>query len=55
MTNATELLNSLSLAEISARLDEIDAEAQALRVLLRAARKRERSRRDRKEEAADAS
>jgi hypothetical protein len=41
--DATALVDSLDAAAISARLDELDREAKALRVLLRAARARERA------------
>ncbi len=41
-TAATRLLQGLDASEIIARLEELDAEAKALRVLLRAARERDR-------------
>lgn len=44
-TQATRLLEALDAREIVARLGELDAEAKALRVLLRAARERDRRRR----------
>jgi hypothetical protein len=39
--NAVELINSLDPGAIEDRLNELDREAQALRVLLRSARARE--------------
>jgi hypothetical protein len=44
MTNANQLLESLSAAEIRERLSQITAEQEALRVLLRAATRLERGR-----------
>lgn len=44
MDTATDILKQLKPDEIVARLEEMDAEAKALRVLLRAARQREKSR-----------
>jgi hypothetical protein len=43
--DALGLLNALTHEEIVARLDQIEAEQKALRVLLRAVNRRERSRR----------
>jgi hypothetical protein len=42
MTSAVALLESLNEAEIARRLDQLDREARALRVLLRASRARGR-------------
>jgi hypothetical protein len=46
MTNAKSILDSLDAEEIRRRLDEMDAEEQALRVLLRAANRLDRQRQD---------
>ena len=45
MTNANQILESLDAAEISQRLDEIEREREALRVLYRAAVRLERQQR----------
>jgi hypothetical protein len=43
-TDAVALIQGLDADQIARRLEELDAEAQALRVLLRSARARERAR-----------
>jgi hypothetical protein len=43
ITDPRGVVSALNAAAISARLDELDSEAEALRVLLRAARARERA------------
>jgi hypothetical protein len=45
--NPSELVNSLDAEAIAARLDELEREAQALRVLLRSARARQGAQRRR--------
>jgi hypothetical protein len=42
LRDPVQIIESLSVEQIEARLDEIDREGQALRVLLRAARARGR-------------
>lgn len=42
MNNPIELLDTLTEPEITARLDALDREREALRVLLRAVQRRER-------------
>jgi hypothetical protein len=44
LPSALDLLNALDGDQIQARLDQIDAERQALETLLRAVRRRERAR-----------
>ena len=44
LSNAAALLEQLDARQIAERLQHLEAEKQALRVLLRAARARERSR-----------
>jgi hypothetical protein len=43
ISDPRSVVSALNADAISARLDELDGEAEALRVLLRAARARERS------------
>ncbi|MGA2798245.1 MAG: hypothetical protein ABSE63_11745 [Thermoguttaceae bacterium] len=55
MTNAESIVESLNAEEIRRRLDKIEAEEKALRVLLRAANRLGRQRQDKpsiKQEAA---
>jgi hypothetical protein len=55
LPDPVSVLKALNAEAIRARLAELDAEASALRVLLRSARAREQAlRRQRREEVADA-